>query len=98
MSKTIIKNIFSSTYKMQESALKGSMLVPDVEVKFTVKPFADRFMAYVEFEYLKNKTDKETTLFNGNSLWKIGDLEYKNLIDKIESYKSVEEVILDFDC
>ena len=98
MKKIIIKNVYSSIYKMQESKLNGSILIPDVEVKFTIIPFSSEFMSYVEFEYFKIKTDKEKTLFEGNSLWSVGSMDYKSLIELIDSYESVEQIINDFNC
>lgn len=59
---------------------------------FTIYPFQDKYMAYCI------ATSEEKQIFEGNILWGLYSLPLKELIEKINSYTTLQQVKKDFDC
>lgn len=74
---------------------KTDRIKPVVAI-FKIKEYENGYMAYVECERLNKAREKKN--MRGNSLRKLWKMSKKKLLQKIESYEWLDQIIKDFDC
>ena len=66
-----------------------------VKLDYKIKRWGNWYMAYVE---AKRKDKSWNHTFHGNSLWGIGALPLKDLLNRIDSYEWFDQIKKDFGC
>lgn len=67
-----------------------------IDVIFKIKEYENWYMAYVECKRL-NKAKEQKEMY-WNSLWRLWKISKKKLLNKIENYEWLDQIIKDFDC
>lgn len=92
--KKIIK-VSRDTYEWKDLLLHNT--IQNIEVEFNIHPFQEKYMAFMEVTYSKNKTDYRKKTKRWNSLWKLWAMSFKELEEKINSYQTIWQVLNEFD-